>query len=85
MCMFNEKESRNLHFPFGVDKDPSPLTRTDAECVIDPPETEEGGNTRMAVSIALSRLLGGVGAVSDSSTGDTVLLHSVSGDRFIRA
>jgi hypothetical protein len=60
MCMFNGKRRKSSHFPLGVAKDPSPLMRADAECVIDPPVTEEGGKTRMPLSITLFDVFGGV-------------------------
>ena len=75
-----EKEGKNTHFPLGVAKDPSPLTRTDTECVTDPPMTEEGGKTRMAVSIALFDGSGGMRGVPAPE----MSLKSVSGDCFNR-
>ena len=75
-----EKEGRNTHFPLGVAKDASPLTRTDTECVTDPPMTDEGGKTRMAVSMALFDGSGGIGEVATPE----MSLKSVSGDCFNR-
>ena len=83
--MFNGKRFFFSHFPLGVAKDPSPLMRADAECVRDPPVTEEGGKTRMAVSIALFEIFGGVSAPDSFVAATEVLLNSVSGDCLSRA
>lgn len=42
------------HFPAGVDMLPSPVTRTVAAIVVEPPETEDGGKTSRPVSSGCS-------------------------------
>ena len=47
------REKKNLHFPFGVDRLPSPVIKTVAEVKVEAPETEEGGKIRIPVSTAI--------------------------------
>ena len=44
------EKTRAQHFPCGVDKLPSPVIRTVAVCVGDPPGTDDGGKISMPVS-----------------------------------
>ena len=62
---------RNLHFPFGVDRLPSPLIKTVTEFVVEAPDIEEGGKIRTAVSTAVLAFREAVSVSSSFPSSDT--------------
>ena len=71
---------KNLHFPFGVDRLPSPVIKTVAEFVVEAPETEEGGKIRIAESTAVFVFLEAE-SVSSSLSASNASVCSVVGSR----
>jgi hypothetical protein len=68
------------HFPFGVDRLPSPVIKIVAECDVEAPGTEEGGKIRTAVSTIVLVFWEAESVSSSLSTSDTSI-SSVLGSR----
>ena len=80
MQTINYGKKTNLHFPFGVDRLPSPVIKTVAEFDVEAPETEEGGKIRTAVSTAVL-VFWEAGSVSSSLSASNASVSSVMGSR----
>ena len=80
VTLHTTNHEKNLHFPLGVDRLPSPVIKTVAELDVEAPEAEEGGNIRTAVSTATLEFWGVVSVSSSFSASDTSIA-SVLGSR----
>ena len=78
VSMLHADDLKNLHFPFGVDRLPSPVIKTVAEFDVEAPETEEGGKIKIAVLTASPRE---EGSVSSSLSASNESVGSVLGSR----
>ena len=78
VTLHTTNHEKNLHFPLGVDRLPSPVIKTVAEFDVEAPETEEGGKIKIAV---LTASPGEEGSVSSSLSASNESVGSVLGSR----